>query len=138
MTPLDKKPIVIIGKCKAIAIQTDFGTFRHNQAYSKSYIQSRGISRTLAYSKPETYSEPRYIENSGIFGTQGLFRHLQCQTSPMKPFVKTVNGKQFRNISLPRSLLHEINIMRQLLQLFCVKKTMVHVGAGDCEILINY
>ena len=93
MTPLDKKPIVIIGKCKAKAIQTDFGTFRYNQAYSKSYIQSRGISRTLAYSKPETYSEPRYIENSGIFGTQGLFRHLQCQTSPMKPFVKTVNGK---------------------------------------------
>ena len=69
------------------------------------------MSRSLTYSKPETYSEPRYIENSGIFKTQGLLRHLRCQTSTMKRFVKTVNGKQFRNISLPRSVLHEINVI---------------------------
>ena len=111
-----------MGKCKAKAIQTDLGTFRHSQAYSKPYvnlacsepwyIQNPDIFKTRNIFQTLVYSEPRYIENSGIFKTQGLFRHLRCQTFTMKRFVKTVNGKWFRNISLPRSLLHEINIMR--------------------------
>ena len=98
----------------------------------------RGISRTLIYSKPKTYSEPRYIENSGIFKTQGLFRHRRCQTFMMKRLMKAVNEKQFRNISLPRSLLDEINIMRQLLQrqLLYEQKTMAREDAEVCKILI--
>ena len=83
-----------MGKCKAKAIQTDLGTFRHNQAYpgiiqaySKPfltlaylemwYIQNpdtfkiRNIFRTLVY------SEPQYIQNPAIFQIQGLFRHLR-------------------------------------------------------------
>ena len=86
--------------------------------------------QNLTYSKPEIHSEswyiqnPQNIDNSGIFKIQGLFRHLRCQTFTMNRFMKTVKGKWFRNISLPRSLLHEINIMRQLpqRQLFYVKK----------------
>ena len=33
------------------------------------HIKSRGISRTLTYSKPETNSEPWYIQNPGILKT---------------------------------------------------------------------
>ena len=85
-----------MGKCKTKTI-TDLDTFKHNQAHSKTWhIKSRGISRTLTYSKPETfktlvYSESRCIENSAIFKIKGLFRHLRCQTFTMKRFVKTVN-----------------------------------------------
>ena len=46
-----------MGKCKTKAIQTDLGTFRHNQAYP-------GIIQ--AYSKPcvtLAYSKPWYIQN---------------------------------------------------------------------------
>ena len=50
-----------------------------------------GIFRTLAYSKPEAYPE-------------------HCQAPEMKRFVKIVNG--YNNISLPRSLLHDINTIR--------------------------
>ena len=75
-----------MSKCKTKAIQTDLGTFRHNQvypgiiqAYSKpsvtlaylepwyiqnldiiqnqKHIQNTGIFRTLAYSKPKAYSD---------------------------------------------------------------------------------
>ena len=52
-----------MGKCKAKAIQTELGTFRHNQAYSK-------LCLNLAY------SEPRYIQNSGIFKSGNIFRTL--------------------------------------------------------------
>ena len=52
-----------------------------------------GIFKTRNIFKTLVYSEPRYIENSGIFKTQGLFRHLRCQTSTMKRFKKTVNEK---------------------------------------------
>ena len=101
-----------MGKCKTKAIQTDLGTFRHSQAYSKPcvnlaysepwYIQNPDIFKTRNIFRTLIYSE---IENSGIFKTQGLLRHLQCQTSTMKRFVKTANGIQSRNIGLPRSLL---------------------------------
>ena len=92
-----------MGKCKAKAIQIDLGTFRHNQAYSKTfvklayselwYIQNPDISKTRNIYGTLAYSERRYNKNSGRFKTQGLFRHLRCQTSTMKRFVKTVDGK---------------------------------------------
>ena len=92
-----------MGECKTKAIQTDLGTFRHNQAYSKPcvnlayselwYIQNPGIFKTRNIFRTLVYLEPRSIENSGIFKTQGLLKHLRCQTSTMKGFVKTVNGK---------------------------------------------
>ena len=129
-----------MGKCKAKAIQTDLGTFRHSQAYSKFYvnlacsepwyIQNPDIFKTRNIFQTLVYSEPRYIENSGIFKTQGLFRHLRCQTSAMKGFVKTVNGKKFSQYKLaPFSTswnkYHEV-----------VKKIMADEGARDREILI--
>ena len=78
-----------MGKCKTRAIQTDLGTFRHNQAYSKPCVN-------LAYSEPWYIHNPdiqnqKHIQNCGIFKTQELFRHLRCQTSTMKRFVRTVN-----------------------------------------------
>ena len=122
-----------MGKRKTKAIQTELGTFRHNQAYpgiiqaySKPcvplayldlwYIHNSDIFKIRNIFGTLVYSEPWYIYKSGIFKIQGLFRHLQCQTSMMKCFVKTVKRKQFRSISLPRSLRHEINIMSWLPQ----------------------
>ena len=81
-----------MGKCKTKAIQTDLGTFRHNQAfpgiiqaYSKPcvtlaylepwYIQNSNIFRTLVY------SETRYIQNSGIFKVQGIYDEAFCENS---------------------------------------------------------
>ena len=136
-----------MGKCKTKAIETDLGTFRHNQASSKpcvslaqseqQYIQNRDIFKTRNILGTLVYSEPRCIEDSDIFKVEGLFRHLRCQVPTMKRFVKTANGKQFRNTSLWRSLLHQTNIMTQLLQrqLFYVKK-IAQEGAGDREIYI--
>ena len=88
-----------MGKCKTKAIQTDLGTFRHNQAYP-------GIIQ--AYSKPcvtLAYLDPWYIQNPDIFKIRNIFRilvnselwHIQnprlTQTSTIKRFVKIVNGK---------------------------------------------
>ena len=59
-----------MGKCKTKAIQTDFGTFRHNQAYP-------GIIQT--YSKPcviLTYLEHWYIQNPNTFKIRNIFRTL--------------------------------------------------------------
>ena len=71
-----------MGECKAKAIQANLGTFRHNQTYPRiiqaysgifrtlcypDIFYNYGISRTLTYSEPEAYSEPRYIQNAGIF-----------------------------------------------------------------------
>ena len=128
-----------MGKCKTKAIQTDLGTFRHNQAYSKPFV-------SLAY------SEPWYIQNPDIFKTRNIFRtpvhwrlwHIQSprliQTSAMKRFVKTVNGKKFCNISLRRSLLHGINILRWLLQrfFFYVKKTLRTSVPGTVKFWYTY
>ena len=51
-------------------MQTDFGTFKHNQAYPR-IIQ--------AYSKPcvtLTYLELWYIQNPNIFKIRNMFRNL--------------------------------------------------------------
>ena len=91
-----------MGKCKTKAIQTDLGTFRHNQAYPgiiQAYsgifktLCNPGIFRTVVYPEPWhiqnqkhmqnpgifttlVYSEPRYIQNAGIFKIQDIFRNL--------------------------------------------------------------
>ena len=58
-----------MGECKAKAIQTNLGTFRHNQTYP---------GKIQAYSdlEPCVYLEPRYIQNTGIFKIWGIFRTL--------------------------------------------------------------
>ena len=92
-----------MGKRKTKAIQIDLGTVRQNQVHSKPcvnlayselwYIQNPGIFKTRNIFRTLVYLEPWSIENSGIFKTQGLLKYLRCQTSTMKGFVKTVNGK---------------------------------------------
>ena len=82
-----------MSECKAKAIQTNLGTFRRNQAhpgiiqvYSGIFrtlcypdiFYNCGISRTLTYSEPEAYSEPRYIQNVGKFKIWGIFITLSC------------------------------------------------------------
>ena len=57
-----------MGKCKAKAIQTDLGTFRHNQAYP-------GIIQ--AYSKPcvtLAYLQPWNNQNPNLFKIRNIFR----------------------------------------------------------------
>ena len=82
-----------MGECKTKAIQTNLGTFRHNQTYPGTIQAYSGTFRTLCYPDifktvvcPETchfqnqkhiqnpgifrtlvYSVPRYIKNAGIF-----------------------------------------------------------------------
>ena len=71
-----------MGQCKAKAIQTNLGTFRHNQrylgiirAYSGIFrplcypdiFYNCGVSRTLIYLEPAVYSGPWYIQNLAIF-----------------------------------------------------------------------
>ena len=75
-----------MGECKTKAIQTNLGTFRHNQTYPGIIQAYSGIFRTLCYpgifktvvcpepwhfqnQNSEPYSEPRHIHNSGTFRT---------------------------------------------------------------------
>ena len=68
---------ITMGKCKTKTIQTDIGTFRHNQAYSKPsvnlvyselwYIQNSDIFKTRNIFRTLVYLEPQCIENSGKF-----------------------------------------------------------------------
>ena len=80
-----------MGKCKAKAIQTNLHTFKHNQAYPRIIQAYSKPCVTLTYLGSWYIQSPinhKYIQNLAIFGTQGLFRHLRCQTSTMKRFVK--------------------------------------------------
>ena len=63
-------------KCKTKAIQTDLGTFKHNQTYPGIIQVYSGIFKTLCnpdifrtvvYREPEAYSEPWHIYKPGIF-----------------------------------------------------------------------
>ena len=91
-----------MGECKTKAIQTNLGTFRHNQTYPGIIQAYSGIFRTLCYSDifktvacPEpwhiqnqkhienpgifttlVHSEPWYIQNTGIWKIWGIFRTL--------------------------------------------------------------
>ena len=69
--------------------------FRHIEAESGIFRAPRnsGIFKALVYSERNAYSE-------------------SCQTSTLAHFLKIVYGyNYFRNISIPRPLLYEINIM---------------------------
>ena len=78
-------------ECKAKAIQTNLGTYRHKQTYPgiiqvfsgifrtlwyPDIFYNWGISITLTYSEPEAYSEPCHIQNAGILKIWGIFRTL--------------------------------------------------------------
>ena len=111
-------------------IQTHLNTFRHNktiQTYSGIiqticsdifwtlcnpgtylYLEFRTLNpdifRILVYSKPEAYSEPWYIENSGTFRTRGILRIL-AYSKPWdiynrrhtQNFVKCLRWRALRN-----------------------------------------
>ena len=102
-----------MGKCKTKTIQTDLGTFRHNQelfrhiqACSKPcvtlaylepwYIQNPDIFRTRSIFRTLAYSEPRYIQNPRIFRTLAYSKSETyseaCEKSTMKRFAKKLNG----------------------------------------------
>ena len=96
-----------MGEYKAKPIQRNLGTLRHDQTYPgiiQAYsgifrtlcypdiFYNCGISKTLTYSEPEAYSEPRHIHNLDIFRTllyserwhiQNL-RPESCRTSTIK------------------------------------------------------
>ena len=112
-----------MGKCKTKAIQADLSIFTHIPAYSGIF---RHIFRNLAYLKLEAYSEPWYIQNSGIFRARDIFRILgfrtlgysepeaysePCQTSTMEHFDKQLTANYFRNISFSCPLVHEISMI---------------------------
>ena len=84
-----------MGECKAKAIETNLGTFRHNQTYLgiiQAYLEP---CVTLTYLKlwyTLIYSEPRHIHNHGTFRTllyserwhiQNL-RHIQIPAAHLR------------------------------------------------------
>ena len=75
-----------MGECKTKAIQAYLGIFR-TLCYPDIFYNC-GISRTLTYSEPEAYSEPRYIQNPAIFRTLAYSKFEAysepCRTSTMK------------------------------------------------------
>ena len=67
-----------MGECKTKAIQTNLGTFRHNQTYPGIIQAYSGIFRILRYPdmiKTVVYPEPWHIHNPGIFRTP---LHSEC------------------------------------------------------------
>ena len=60
-----------MGKCKTKAIQTNLGTFRHNQTYPGIIQAYLGIFRTLV---TLTYLKLWYIQDPDIFRTRSIFR----------------------------------------------------------------
>ena len=99
-----------MGKCKTEAIQTGFGTFRHNQAYPGMIPAYLEPCVTLAYLQPwcnqnpdifrirsmfrtPVYSQPWYIQNPGILRTLTYSKsevYLQlCQTSTSAKIVNS-------------------------------------------------
>ena len=99
-------------------IQTNLGTFRHNQtcpgiiqAYSGIFrtvcypdiFYNCGISRTLTYSEREVYSEPCYIQNPAIFRTLHIqnLRHIQKLVAHLRWSVNYFQGyNYFHKLSL--------------------------------------
>ena len=64
-----------MGKCKTIAIQTDFRIFSHNRAYS-GIIQACVALKSLEPCVTLGYLEPWYIQNIDIFRTRIIFRSV--------------------------------------------------------------
>ena len=88
-----------------------FGTFLYPESWhvqNQKHIQNPSIFTILIYSEPWYPSIFRMLAYSK---PEACLEH--CQTSEMKRFVNVVNGyNYFRCISLPRSLLHEINAIK--------------------------
>ena len=80
------------------------------------------LSRIQAYSEPSVTladSTLCYILSTLVYSALACLESEAysklCETSAMECFANIVNGyNYFRNISNPRSLLHEINIMKFL------------------------
>ena len=130
-----------MSKCKTKAFKTDLGTFRHNQAYpgiiqeysgtfgtlcnpgiEPWYIQNPdifstgSIFRTLAYSQPGIFRTPVYSERwhiQNLRHIQKAVKHLRGSVLPkwLTVIIIFINYNYFRSITLPRSPVHEINIM---------------------------
>ena len=73
------------------AIQTNLGTFRHNQTYPEIIQACPGMFRTLYYPdifKTVVYPEPLHIQNHAIFITLAYSKSEEysepCPTSTMK------------------------------------------------------
>ena len=67
-----------MGKCKIKAIQTDLGTFRHNQAYPGIIQAYSKPCVTLAYLKSWYIQNPitqKHIQNPGIFRSLQYSEH---------------------------------------------------------------
>ena len=106
-------------------------TFRHVQEYSetwitlaysesrhiqnKKHIQNPDISKTLAYSEPETYLESWATQNTWIFRTGDILRTLSNIYDEVLwetvAIIIFANYNYFCNISFPGPLLHKINII---------------------------
>ena len=83
-----------MGECKAKPIQTKLSTFRHNQAYPgiiQAYLEPcvtlmyfrTDISRTLAYSEPEAYSEPYDIFRTPLYSERWHIQNLRHIQNPV-------------------------------------------------------
>ena len=109
MVPLNKEPF-------RKTIQIDLDTFGYNQIYPgiiQTYSKplcNLGIIRAAVYPEPWHIQNQKHIQNPGMLRTPVYpeLWHIQnprvIHISTMKHFVKIVNGKQFRSISLLRSL----------------------------------
>ena len=87
-----------MGKCKTKSIQTDLGTFRHNQAYPGIVQTYSDIFRTL------TYLEPCYIQNPDIIRIRIIFRilaYLQPWCIPSPDIFRTLAYSKFEAYSQP-------------------------------------
>ena len=107
-----------MSKCKTKAIQTDFGSLRHNQVYPRIIEAYSKPCVTLPYLEPWRIQNPDISQTRNIFRTQvySEFWHIQ---NPRLIRISTTSNiynegfcknsrKQFRSISLPRSLHHEV------------------------------
>ena len=124
MVPLDKGL-----QCKTKAIQTNLGTFRHNQTYpgiiqaysdifgflsspdifKTVYIQNPNIFRTRSIIRTLTYSQLCYIQNPTIFRTLA-YSKSEVYSEPLIIFTAIII---FTNCNyFHKACLVEINILR--------------------------
>ena len=82
-------------KCKIKAIQTDLGTFRHNQAYPGIIQAYSDIFKTLCNPgifRTVVYPESLHIQNPGVFRTP---EYTSCKLYTMKRFAKIFNSYSY-------------------------------------------
>ena len=89
---------------KAKAIQTNLGTFRHNQTYPGIIQAYSGIFRTLCYPdifKTVVYPEPRHIHNQKHIQNPGIFKTMVYS---VPRYIQ--NGGMFKIWGILRTLSH--------------------------------